>query len=337
MLKLNFSNNIDYEDKVLVGQYCQFLSDRSVQILLNISHLACALGVTVDFLYRVSNSPSYFYRAFTIKKNSGGVRELNSPLPNLSEVQTWILQNILENRCVGKSAMAYRKGYSIKKNARIHRGQNYLLKLDIENFFDNITYSKVFSVFHDIGYTYELSSMLSRLCTFKGVVPQGAPTSGILANLVMVKFDQILLREAIERGFRYTRYSDDICLSGRTREIAQMIDFVMSYLSYNGFKLNSKKTALISPGQRKIVTGLVVNENVSPRKEVVADLRQQHYYIMKFGVYSHASVKGWGNIISELSKLIGIASFLVFVRPKNLYYRKIHSDLLAEQRKVRTF
>jgi len=333
-MSFKFYRDITEMEKEAVSSFTKNLLSQHLPIILSERHFATITGLKLDFLYSVSNHEKSFYRTFKIQKKSGGSREINAPLPVLMSLQKWILSEILEKRETSVAATAYKKGLSTKNNARIHRGQKYILKLDIEGFFDNLNFEKVYSVFFKMGYTKPVSLMLAKVCLRDGVLPQGAPTSGLLANIILDDFDQNVLSFCREQGFRYTRYSDDLTISGPSKRIKKSLSYIKNLLGYNALRLNESKTRLVSPGQRKIVTGIVVNQILNAPKEMVLDLRQQHYYIVKFGLYRHASVQSWKNVGLELDRLIGKAAYISNIRPKNLYFKKIHRELLLVRDEV---
>lgn len=120
----------------------------------------------------MSNSQESYYRSFDIPKRSGGRRRIDAPLPSLAFLQRWILDNILNSVPLHASAKAYRKGNSIFDNARFHRKQKVVLKVDVKNFFGSIEEHSAFVIFKDLGYSKRLSKLLSMTSSLHGTLPR---------------------------------------------------------------------------------------------------------------------------------------------------------------------
>ena len=180
-------------------------------------------------------------------------------MPSLKEIQRWILDNIIVNVNRSVSAKAYIKNKSIKENARFHKRQNVVLSLDVEKFFDSITSDKIFNVFKQLGYVDDVTVMLTNLCCLDNKLPQGAPTSPVLSNIILEEFDNAIGSYTNKNKIRYTRYADDMTFSGDFNP-GQVICFVKNRLFPLGLKLNHNKTRTRRIGQRQEGTGKRVNE-----------------------------------------------------------------------------
>lgn len=202
--------------------YARKLYKQNVPIIYDYNHLALLIGIETEYLLSMAYAPRKFYRTFYVKKKQSGKRRIDEPLPDLKAVQRWILDEVLQPVPVSKYSKAFVCGESIKTNARFHRHQKIVLALDIVDFFGSISRRDVFCVFHDIGYTTELCWLFAHLCTFNGYLPQGAPTSPYISNLKMKAFDQAVGGHCIPKGIRFTRYADDIFISGDF-DIAHML------------------------------------------------------------------------------------------------------------------
>ncbi len=220
--------------------YAQNLWVNKIPIIYTQEHLCALLGYLPIYVYAAANSPERFYRQFSIPKKNGGIRIISEPLPNLKEIQKWILKNILYNLKVSAYAKAYIPGKSIKDNVRFHRRQKKVLSLDIKSFYDCLTNWMVFQLFMENGYNESVAMMLTGLCCLNGSLPQGAPTSAALSNLLMKKFDEIVGKYCKEQEIRYTRYADDMTFSGDFDEV-QVIRFIRKNLKCMGLKLNKTK------------------------------------------------------------------------------------------------
>lgn len=223
----------DYIERCL--GYAKTLFDKNMPIIYDQNHLCLLLGFSPEYIYRMSNSPKHFYRSFKIEKKNGKLRSIDEPLPDLKKIQKWILREILDNIAVSPYAKAYVSGQSIKENARFHRGQNCVLTVDIKDFFPSITIFRIIKVFENIGYSRPVSVFLANLCCLKKSLPQGAPTSPALSNIVAGNLDIKLSSFARENKLRYTRYADDITFSGEFIP-KQTISHIRSILKSEGFE-----------------------------------------------------------------------------------------------------
>src|SRR6266404_2466488 len=194
--------------------YVKGLAKKDVPIIFDLKHLSLLLGRTESYMASVINSSENHYRTFEIPKRSGGKREITCPYPALMECQYWIYHNILKSRKIHSTAHGFAFRRSIVTNARVHLGQSHFLKIDLKDFFPSIGINRVIAIFKSLGYTPDLSFFLSALCCYKGVLPQGAPTSPAITNLVAKGLDARLFGLAQSLGLRYTRYADDIAFSG---------------------------------------------------------------------------------------------------------------------------
>lgn len=246
----------------------------------------------IKTLYTLSNSTINEYRMFKIKKRNGKLRTIYEPSPLLKEIQRNILKNVLEERVVSKYAKAYRKGVSLKDNASLHVDKKIILKLDIRNFFDSISFMDVYEACFNIDYyPKSVGMLLAYLCTYQDHLVQGAPTSAYISNLVMKSFDEEIGMYCLDRNISYTRYSDDMTFSGDFNP-KDIISFVRKKLYQLGLELNDKKTSVIYYYQNQNVTGITVNKKVQVNTKYRKKVRQEMYYFKKYGVGDKASLKG---------------------------------------------
>lgn len=234
--------------------------------------LADLLNISEFELKRMLLRPDEFYTQFQQKKKSGAARQICAPHESLKEVQRKIKSAIIDQAQAHEASMGYRRGVSIVDNAAVHVGKRFVLNLDLSNFFTSIKSPRVAGLFVALGYEPDLAFMLARLCCFKHCLPQGAPSSPAIANLICHKLDRRLSGFAGSRNLNYTRYCDDITISGDRYISKQVLCFIQELIKEEGFEINPDKTRLLTQASRQIVTGLVVNEKVSvPRKR-----RRQH-------------------------------------------------------------
>ena len=252
-----------------------------------LSSLEQDLGISAKTLYAVSNNLSKHYRKAKLPKKNGGFRNLSVPDEVLKSIQKRIAEVLLIHMPVSRYAKAYRFGSSTLRNAKHHVGKQVVLKLDILHFFDSIRYSTVKDkVFPEEIYAEPLRILLTMLCYHKDALPQGAPSSPAITNIILYEFDEQLGQWCREHGIAYTRYCDDMTFSGDF-EPSEVIRYVRLELKKMGFLLNEQKTRIQRPGQQQTVTGIVVNEKLSIPADYRRKLRQELYYCRKFGILEH--------------------------------------------------
>ncbi|RYX83678.1 RNA-directed DNA polymerase [bacterium] len=256
--------------------------------------LAAFLEITREQLawlcYHREVAPLDHYSHFSIPKRSGGTRAISAPRPYLKTAQAKILEGVLKQVEVHQAAAAFLPGLNIGDNAHKHThteagGPAVVMRIDLKDFFPSINFNRVAGVFVSLGYNAGISTLLALICTesprieatFDGqksfvalgerFVPQGAPTSPALTNLLCRRLDSRLSGMAKHYGFTYTRYADDLVFSSPHSD-ARVISLqrgVFKILEAEQFIVNPDKVAIMRRGARQSVTGLVVNNNLGPR------------------------------------------------------------------------
>ncbi|MDF3000615.1 MAG: RNA-directed polymerase [Bacillota bacterium] len=273
------------------------------------------------------------YHPVILKKKNGGLRVLQVPDEKLKRLQRQLL-TYLQHAEISPCAAAYVKGRGLSFHAHYHADRNMLLKLDLEDFFGSITFSKVLfavkealkrSPLAGAEQSSEIGWFIAKACTLEGVLPQGAPTSPILSNMVFLPLDQIISSYCIPRGIRYTRYSDDLFFSGDFRA-SEIIPFIRKLLMKNGYTLNEKKVVAAGRGSKKLVTGVVVNQRPQADRSYRREIRQNVYYIGKFGLEEHLKRKGLlgerAKMVKELQRLLGRIVFVLQIDPQNREFQE---------------
>lgn len=275
------------------------------------------LGFSAKTLYGLSNSLEKHYHTVYLPKSDGSKRKLSVPDLILKLVQKSIADNILIQYPISKYAKAYKPGSSIQKNARPHVGKKKILKLDIEGFFDHILYSRVKdTIFYEEKYSESIRILLTMLCYYNDSLPQGAPTSPAITNIIMYDFDETVGDFCIKKKIAYTRYCDDMTFSGCFDE-REIISFVKGELRKLGLFLKNRKTAVISASKRQVVTGIVVNEKMNVTKDYKKTIRQEIYYIKKFGLDEHLKRLGISDKQQYVLSLKGRIAFVLQTIPNN--------------------
>ena len=238
-------------------------------------------------LYSISNNVENNYDVYKIKKRNGKFRTIHKPNKLLKTIQKNILSNILNNKKISKYARAYHRKISLKDNAKEHVNKKIVLKLDIKDFFESISFLDIYNSAFPIEYFPKpVGILLTYLCTYYDYLPQGAPTSAYISNLVMKDFDEKIGYFCDSNNISYTRYSDDMTFSGDFNP-GIIISRVRKMLRKLNLELNDNKTCIITNSQKQSVTGIVVNEKMQVSVEYRKKIRQEIYYIKKYGITSH--------------------------------------------------
>ena len=287
----------------------------------------------INKLYSISNNIDKNYRIYKILKRNGKYRTIYEPSKTLKHIQKQILKNVLEKRQISSYAKAYHKGVSLKDNALVHVNKKIILKLDIKSFFDNISFYQVYSSCFEIElFPKSVGMLLTQLCTYDGHLTQGSPTSSYISNLVMRNFDEELGSWCNNHNISYTRYSDDMTFSGDFI-VSDVIRLVRKMLYKLGLELNQDKISIINNSNSQNVTGLVVNEKVQVSKKYRNKIRQEIYYIKKYGISSHINRLNISSSEKDyLKKLNGRILYVLQIDDNNkefLEYKKYIRDLIS--------
>jgi RNA-directed DNA polymerase len=312
--------------------YAEVLFSKNIPIIYNTSHLSELVGYKKEYLWKAALYPKKFYRDFEIIKKNGSKRLISEPLPSLKEIQTWILKNILYKVPVSPFAKAYKPKISLIENLRFHKNQPKVYTLDLENFFPSIKTDAIEKIFLELGYSKMISNLLAKICTRNGELPQGAPTSPYLSNLIFKEADAMISDYCKQKKIRYTRYADDLSFSGDFEE-KTLLDKVTEGIENLNFHINKSKTKLMTPNTRQTVTGIVVNEKPQVVFHKRNELRQALYYIKKFGIDEHREYKEIRQA-NYLEHLLGQVNFVLQINPKDLEfieYKAILIDLKKKQ------
>ena len=256
----------------------------------------------------------YHYHKFKIYTN-GKKRIITAPGWNLKKRQKWILRFILNNYTLPDCVHGFSPNKSIVTNALCHIKKNEIGCIDIEDFFPSIKSEVVTNIFFKMGYTHKVALELTELCTCDGELPQGAPTSPMLANIALTEFDNEICNYANANQLTYTRYADDITISG-DKDINIHLENVIDILLKYGFSQNMKKTHISKGKKRKIVTGLIVSDKIKVKKSYKKKLRQEIYYCKKYGILQHLKNTGRTSAVNFKEYMYGKAYFVKMVEPE---------------------
>lgn len=282
--------------------------------------------------YRPTAKSDNYFR-FEIPKRDGTKRILSSPKTQLKGVQQIILRELLQQVKLSNAATAFVAGSGIVDNALRHNNSNVVVKMDIENFFPNISFFRVQNLFELLGHSSAISTILALLTTdsqrarfeldgdvyFAALglpaLPQGAPTSPALANLVSRHLDLRILKFCEQSAdlWVYTRYADDLIFSSNQEksDIGRLLRMIEKIIKDEGFRVNHEKTKVMRKPNRQIVTGIVLGE----------ELRLPKIYLKKLRAFNHrCKTLGFDQVSKEIgqdarSVLKGHLSFVNMVMP----------------------
>lgn len=265
--------------------------------------LAELVGVSEFEVYRYAYRAHQHYRQFKLAKSCGGSRTISAPVPELKSIQRRIAKAILSSADLHEAANGYRRGRSIVSNACVHANRDFVFNVDLKDFFGTIRAKRVRALFVGAGCEQKIASMLTRLVTYHGVLPQGAPTSPLIANLVCRLLDERLDAFCSAHGWTYTRYCDDITISGNGKFTAQ--SEIFSIIESEGFAINESKVRLATKRSRQMVTGLVVNRFVNMTRNQRRNLRAMF----------HQAALDPSRYVGLKNKLQGCLGLLEMIRP----------------------
>jgi RNA-directed DNA polymerase len=309
--------------------------------------IAHAMGITVPALRflafsRATSQVSHYVR-FEIPKKTGGARRISAPMPRLKRAQRWVLDNILDKIALHDAAHGFRKRRSIVSNARPHVGADVVLNLDLKDFFPTLEYKRIRGMFRGLGYGEAAATIFALVTSEPDIdeveldgqtfyvangarrLPQGAPTSPAITNIVCRRMDARLAGAAKKLGFTYTRYADDLTFSGpKSADAGAMLDRIRFIAAAEGFTEHPKKTRVLRRGRRQEVTGVVVNQQLGVDRETLRKFRALLFQIAKDG----PAGKSWGASPDIFASAIGYANYVRMVDPAK------GSALLARAREL---
>lgn len=294
-----------------------------------------------QYLHFLSKTKETRYNHFTIEKKSGSQREIRDPdipLKRIQKLLNCLLQVVFSPK-VHYCTNGFSYGRDIVRNARPHLNKKYVLNCDIKNFFPSVNYGRVRAVlrlspFNFINDKEVIANLIASLCTYENRLPQGAPTSPILSNLVTQKLDRKISAYCNLYKIKYSRYADDLTFSSNTNYFNDaFIGDIRSILLDEQFQLNEVKTRLKTSMDRQQVTGIIVNKKLNVRREYIKKVRAMlnnwekkglKYASLEFKKKLH-SPKDRFNFVNVLS---GYVSFIGNVKGKDdPIYRKYRLQL----------
>lgn len=324
--------------------------DLGVQSIYTLRHLAHVTAVDYNYLRSITSRSHDGYSVYEVSKRSGrGKRSIAAPEAPLAVAQRWLLDNVFGRLTANAAGFAYTRGRSAVSCAREHVGARWLLKLDLRDFFHQIDETQVYSLLRSALYEPLVAFEIARICTRLpdtpqdwlpekyarepgrkvgfpyakarlGYLPQGAPTSGAISNLVANDLDLALTKIASVHQLVYTRYADDISMSSASdvprTAASDLIAQITRAIQRSGFELNAAKTRLIGPGASMRLLGVLIDgEQVrisgQTRRRIEYHLRGME----KFGAVAHGLNCGFRDTLGMQNHVRGLIDYANDVDP----------------------
>jgi RNA-directed DNA polymerase len=232
-----------------------------MKIIQSVQDLAWTLRVPLDRLEIIAATPAANYHEFQRRKGSSKTqfRTIRNPKDELKAIQRCIKDRILGEDTFGPEVQGGVKGRSPRTNAEKHVGARVLVTADVKSFYDSVDHRAVFRTLRQFGYSTDVARLLTKLTTRRGLLPQGAPTSTVISNLVLTRpVDQPTQAQASATNTTFTRFADDIGLSGDNP--AALIGDVARRLSSSGLSIHRGDKLRIRPrSMPQKITGLNIN------------------------------------------------------------------------------
>ena len=269
---------------------------------LTTRRLAKMAGTTENRLRALANHPTAHYRQQTHHGRNGKRRTLTIPTPELKRVQRYLLRNLLDLLTPHPAAACVRNRGAVWMMRR-HTRHPFLLNLDIQDFFPNVSRSRVAEGLARLG--LRDAELLSSLLTVNNELPQGAPTSVAIADIALFPLDRRIAGLARAQGLVYSRYVDDLAISGGSRIRNRFQQVIVRFATEEGWILN-EKGGLVGPSERHVVLGAIVNAKPNVSQRYISDVR---FYLrmIKRGKVQPTS--------SELNRLVSQVAWISNVNP----------------------
>lgn len=266
------------------------------------------------------------YISFEIPKKSNGTRQISAPVNELKDIQKKLAHLLWEHESKFTHELgikhnishAFEKGKSIITNGKIHRNKRFVLNMDLEDFFGSIHFGRVKGFFQKnrhFQFSEQVAVMIAQLACYKKKLPQGAPTSPIISNLICGILDQRLLKISRKYKMDYSRYADDLTFSTNNRKFIDIkdafYDEVFQEISASGFRVKESKTRLSYKDSRQEVTGLTVNKKINVEKNFYKDTRAMAHSLYTSHDFKINDVQG------SLNQLEGRFAFINSVDHEN--------------------
>jgi RNA-directed DNA polymerase len=237
--------------------------------IFSLRRLAWTLGVPIERLRELAADVRPHYREWPRRdpRNPDKIRVIRSPSDELKGIQRRINRQILSAAEIGSEVHGGVRGKSSRSNAENHLGQRMVVTVDVRQFFPSVRHYIVYRLFRrELGFGRDVARVLTQLTTLRGALPQGAPTSVPIANILLAKaVDAPVSSKASSSGHGYTRFVDDAAFSGN--DPRSLINIIARLLSTRRLSIHrekpkwhkKQKLKIMPRSQPQEVTGLLVN------------------------------------------------------------------------------
>ena len=282
--KIKSVNKLSDNKKQYYIEMAERISSKGMPIILNSFHLSNLAGLKWNVIrVLIDDNVKSYHKFYISKKNKKDKRMILAPSKELEHIQRFIYEKILLKIEINDSAYGFVNNKSIKSNAEYHIGAEKILNIDLKDFFPSIDSRRIYYVFNKVcGYDKTLSYCLTRLTTYRNMLPQGACTSPILSNIVSYKMDFRLQKLAEKMNLKYTRYADDITFSGDKEQINNnLLKLITKIIEEEGYTVNIGKIHMATKSSRQEITGLIINNGVAdvPQKYIKISIKQENIYL----------------------------------------------------------
>lgn len=297
------------------------------------------------------NHAFHRYRQFKIKKKSGGFRQITAPRNQSFMMLLQSINEIMKAMYIPSGhAMGFTEKRSVVTNATVHKSQNYVFNIDLKDFFPSVEQGRVMKrlTLAPFNFSPQIALLISGICSmrvkreqpietkkhdldkrFMYVLPQGAPTSPIITNMICDTLDRRLAGLAKRFGLHYTRYADDITFSSMHYVYSENGEFrkeLVRIIKSQNFTINETKTRLQKHGSRQEVTGIIVSDKLNVTRKYVREIRSLLYIWEKYG-YTAALSRFYPKYKAEKGHIKkGNPDLTNVLEGKLLYLKMVKSD-----------
>lgn len=228
-------------------------------------HLSLMLKLPIEEIKYFTIHKNNNYRELILRQNKNGKikeRVLYNPFPKYKKVLRAINSRLLRISNLPEGVLGGVIGKCIADMAKVHWHQEAILLMDLRNFFPSIKSGRVFKLFTDAGCSSDIAGTLTDIVTLNGSIPQGFPTSPMLANLIAFDLDVQHIAQSMKYNLNRTRWIDDIVFSGRSKDLSKASKPLLGAVTAHGFKLNNAKTEYQIRSDKPVITGLSISSKL---------------------------------------------------------------------------
>lgn len=286
------------------------------------------------------------YTTFEIPKKNGGMREINAPLEELKDIQIKLTEALYKHKEKGREkknniSHAFERQKNIITNAKIHRNKRFVLNIDLEDFFESFHFGRVRGFFNknsNFLLPIEVATVIAQISCYQGSLPQGAPSSPIITNLICEILDFRIMRVAKKYKLHYTRYADDLTFSTNDKKFLNLqerfYNEIFEEIERAGFNINEKKTRLQCKDSRQVVTGLVVNKKINVNRVYYKETRAMAHQLYKQGSFE---INGEPATLNQLEGRLSFINQLTWYNNKIDNIKHHFNNLSTREREYQKF